>query len=340
MNKDNTEYNILAIEDNLGDYVLMEEYITEYMAKASLIRAKSFKEAEEHLIENREKIQVIFLDLTLPDRNGEDLVKDMVKLAKELPIIVLTGYTNISFAIKALSLGVNDYLVKDELSPSILYKSIVYNIERKKNLERLKESEKRYSELFHLSPEPMWVYDSQTFEFLDVNDATVVQYGYSLEEFKKMTIFDIRPQSELQSLKNTFEAIKKDPNTYLKGTYTHQRKDGSIIHVEICANTLMFNNRQARLVLANDITEKINYIKAIESQNQKLLDIAWTQSHVVRAPLARIMGLVHLISSQNCLDKETAELFQHLLHSAYDMDEIIRGIVTKTDGVELKMNGK
>lgn len=85
-----------------------------------------------------------------------------------------------------------------------------------------------------------------------------------------------------------------------------------------------------------DITERLNYITAIEKQNKKLLEIAWMQSHVVRAPLSRIMGLTELIKGEPKDDNEKKELLELLLTSANELDDIIRGISEKTEQIELK----
>ena len=85
-----------------------------------------------------------------------------------------------------------------------------------------------------------------------------------------------------------------------------------------------------------DITERLNYILAIEKQNKKLLEIAWTQSHVVRAPLSRIMGLTELIKDPADSGKEKQELLELLQTSANELDEIIRSISEKTEQIDLK----
>src|SRR5690606_34852793 len=113
---------------------------------------------------------------------------EVMALAKSTPVIVLTGYSDIDFGIKSLSMGISDYLLKEELSATSLYKSIMYSIERKEIYRTLKESEKRYKDLFHLSPEPMWLYDVETLKFLDINNAAIKHYGFSREEFLNMTI--------------------------------------------------------------------------------------------------------------------------------------------------------
>jgi PAS domain-containing protein len=59
--------------------------------------------------------------------------------------------------------------------------------------EKLENSEKYFRYLFHHNPLPMWIYDLQTYKFLDVNDAAVSKYGYSRTEFLSKTLYDIRP---------------------------------------------------------------------------------------------------------------------------------------------------
>jgi len=81
-----------------------------------------------------------------------------------------------------------------------------------------------------------------------------------------------------------------------------------------------------------DITESRNYIKAIEEQNTKLKEIGWMQSHTVRAPLARIMGLVDLLHKYTPGDKDYQALLDHLSSSAGELDQIIIGIAKNTEG--------
>jgi signal transduction histidine kinase len=88
-----------------------------------------------------------------------------------------------------------------------------------------------------------------------------------------------------------------------------------------------------------DITEQINYIQAIEDQNTRLREIAWFQSHVVRAPLARIMGLTDLLKNA---EGETyySELLAHILTSAQELDDVIRSIVIRSAEVENETTAK
>ena len=85
--------------------------------------------------------------------------------------------------------------------------------------------------------------------------------------------------------------------------------------------------------IGHDVTERMKYVEAIELQNEKLQNIAWIQSHVVRAPLARLMGLVDLVKNYENSQSEKEMLLGHILTSANELDGIIRNISneTKTD---------
>jgi FixJ family two-component response regulator len=121
------------------------------------------------LTQNNEfKFDIVLLNSSLPDNSGEQLIIEIVSLKLDCPIIALTGYTDIDFSIKSMSLGIADYLLKD-VNPLLCIKVLFTNIERTKTNFKLFESEKRYSDYFQLSPQPMWVFDLETLCFLDVN---------------------------------------------------------------------------------------------------------------------------------------------------------------------------
>ncbi|RYE39284.1 MAG: PAS domain S-box protein, partial [Sphingobacteriales bacterium] len=166
----------------------------------------------------------------------------------------------------------------------------------------LEESEKRYSELFHLSPLPMWVYDFETLNFLDVNQTAITNYGYSKREFLSMNIRDIRPPEEIAKLENTLRKTRKREGAIFRGTFRHKKKDGELIQVDIKSNTIIYKGRKAKVIIATDITERLKQFQAIEIRNEKLREVAWIQSHKVRAPLAKLMGLVQMLSTKTVQD--------------------------------------
>src|SRR4051812_41338797 len=106
--------------------------------------------------------------------------------------------------------------------------------------ELFREPEKNYINLFALSPQPMWVYNVNTLEFLDVNDAAIRHYGYSREEFLSMTIREIRPEDDLSILEQALQVARKNRAASTDGIYRHKKKNGEIIDVQIQSNFLDF----------------------------------------------------------------------------------------------------
>ncbi|QWX83963.1 PAS domain S-box protein [Cellulophaga sp. HaHaR_3_176] len=336
MIKDNNKYSILIIEDNPGDLMIFEEYLKEHIFDPKLLNASNYSEAESIITTKSSDLDIVFLDLSLPDKKGEDLINNIVKLCQNIPIVVLTGYTDIHFSVKSLHLGISDYLLKDEIVSLTLYKSLRYNIERFKYIAQLEESEKRYMDLFHYSPQPMWIYDIETLKFLEVNISALDLYGYSYDEFLKMTLESITPESEFDTMLETVNNTKDDVSRKFIGVFNHKKKNGEIITVEARSNQIHYSGKKVRIVLVIDITEQLNYVKAIINQNKSLKEIAWIQSHVVRAPLARMMGLIDVIKSNKEESINNKDfIIDKLLSSAEELDVIIKDISKKASNIEV-----
>ena len=227
MSLSGTGLTILIVEDNVGDFTLIEDYFLEVMPDAVLRHAKSYKNAQELLIAPSH-IDCILLDLTLPDLSGSELVTHMTQLAHNIPIIVLTGYSNQEFGLQTLSQGISDYLLKDELNALQLQKSIRYSIERKKISDQLSATEDKYRNIFNFSPAPTWIVDLESYKFLDVNQAAIRHYGYTREEFLSMTLRDIRLQVDVLNSAETID-IPKKTGLFFHGMFSHLKKNGEHI---------------------------------------------------------------------------------------------------------------
>ena len=99
----------------------------------------------------------------------------------------------------------------------------------------------------------MWIYDTETLRFLEVNEAAVSAYGYTREEFLRMGLLDIRPADEGPR----FLAYLRQPQTGSQYSphWRHRHKDGRLIDVETTSHTLEWNGRPAALVMIHDIGE-------------------------------------------------------------------------------------
>jgi len=136
-------YRILVVEDNPGDFLLISDCLREQMIDVDISGATSFGELKELVKDHASLYDVVLLDITLPDQVGEPLIRETLQLFPYTPVIILTGYTDFEFSVRSLTMGVSDYLLKEEITPSVLCKSILYSFERKKITLDLETSEKR-----------------------------------------------------------------------------------------------------------------------------------------------------------------------------------------------------
>ena len=121
--------------------------------------------------------------------------------------------------------------------------------------ESLARTEAGYRRLFEDNPGPMWVFDVETLRFLAVNDAAVSLYGYAREEFLGMTLREIRPPEDVNALEA--DVLVARAAVRRSGPWRHVRRGGDVVLVEIDSHDVTFDGRPARLVLVNDLTEKL-----------------------------------------------------------------------------------
>ncbi len=121
-----------------------------------------------------------------------------------------------------------------------------------------------YRLLFEKNPLPMWVFDVKSLYFLAVNDAAVAHYGYSRNEFLRMTIRDIRPPEDLQALDRELASL--DSGTENVGVWRHLRRDGTILDVEVRGNEIDFDGHRARLILALDVTQRLQAERRLRTE--------------------------------------------------------------------------
>lgn len=174
---DATPIGVLLIEDNRGDARLIRELLREVSGEefrlewVDRLAAGMTRLAVDH-------VDVVLLDLSLPDSQGLETFIQLQRQVPSLPIVVLTGLDNETMAIHAVQHGAQDYLVKGQTDSNLLGRSLRYAIERKRALESLRESEQRFQAFMNNSPalafmkdeEGRYVYANQAIDHLFQRD--------------------------------------------------------------------------------------------------------------------------------------------------------------------------
>jgi diguanylate cyclase (GGDEF)-like protein/PAS domain S-box-containing protein len=152
---------VLLVEDNPGDALLLKAALAGEQASSYVLeRVELLKDALDRLAKGG--LDLILLDLFLPDSSGLDTLKSIQEAAFHIPTIVLTGLKDGEIAMRALKEGAQDFLVKDGLDGALLKRSISYSIERHQLLEKLREKEERYFLVAMGSHDGLWDWDLKT----------------------------------------------------------------------------------------------------------------------------------------------------------------------------------
>jgi PAS domain S-box-containing protein len=131
----------------------------------------------------------------------------------------------------------------------------------------LSEEDAGFRTLFLNNPQPMWVFDVQTLQFLAVNEAAVRHYGYSRDEFLQMKISEICPPEDVSHLEAQLAQFPSDDQP--QSEWRHLLKDGSVIHVDVLRQNVTFRDRAAKLVVLKDITKQKQAEEALRQGERK-----------------------------------------------------------------------
>ncbi|HEY6837834.1 MAG TPA: response regulator [Geobacteraceae bacterium] len=126
----NGKIDVFLVEDNPGDARLVKEMLTEVKGTPfRLACAQRLQEGVERL--DGERVDVILLDLSLPDSHGYETFVRMLAAAPDIPIVVMSGLDDETLAVRAVREGAQDYLIKGQADANLLARAIRYAIERK-----------------------------------------------------------------------------------------------------------------------------------------------------------------------------------------------------------------
>lgn len=304
---------------------------------------------------------ILLLDLMMPNISGFDILDKLRNLGesqKYMPVLVLTADTNPKSKEKALQLGASDFLTKpfdisevtlriqnllttkylmDQLKDhnNLLEEKVKQRTEQLQTAkEEAEKNEKKYRLLFDANLDDInlfYLEDSGPSNFIETNRASQTVLGYTKEELLNLTIKDLDTRlSEEGYFQETIQNMLENGSHVVETVI--RKKDGELRNMEIKSNILELEGKTAVMNIYRDITDRIKFIDAILNQNKALREIAWIQSHVVRAPLARMMGVINLMKEPDfeMHDPNLPEFLKILLNSANELDQIIRDISNKT----------
>jgi diguanylate cyclase (GGDEF)-like protein/PAS domain S-box-containing protein len=253
--------SLLMVEDQRFDAMLLRRQLSSPSIGAGHVDHAETLAGAIDAMRNRD-YDAVLLDLGLADSDGVEAVRALRERFPEVVVVVLTGRDEEQLGIDAMASGAQDMLIKGSFDAEALGRALHYAIERQRLEIGVRQSSEEHRTLFENNPFPVFVYDSYTLRFLAVNQATVREYGYSREEFLRMSVVDLLPSDEQQKAMDAIEAARR--GGLVSEDWRHRRKDGSVFDVETNGQPLDFRGRPARIVLVRDITVRKRVIRALE----------------------------------------------------------------------------
>jgi PAS domain S-box-containing protein len=302
---------ISIIEDDEDDFFIITRYLNEIEGVEFITDwCNNYQAAVDQI--RSEAHDIYLLDYRLGSKTGLDLLREVSCSKRITPLILLTGKGNREVDMQAMKLGVTDYIVKSELNSEKLERCIRYSLDRAATLKALKESEKKYRNLFESSRDALFIANN-FLVFQELNDSATEFFGCSNPGHQCVALFDFIPDPAVKeqitdilfSGKNidSFELImensKKEKRNCVLSVLVESRIDGdNLLHGTI---TDITNIKKA---------EEINLQSAKLAANERLVRIL---AHEIRNPLNNIQLSVEnlaLFAGSDTMEKPMVDIIQ------------------------------
>jgi diguanylate cyclase (GGDEF)-like protein/PAS domain S-box-containing protein len=248
---------LLMVEDNSGDARLIREMFNEEgWGNTELTHVECMSEAEKHL--SKTPVDLILLDMGLPDVQGLEAVRRAHSAAPCVPLVVLTSMDDEALAAQALHEGAQDYLIKGQIAPHALLRALRYAVERKNAERHLAQMEAMYRGLLEAAPDAMVISDSHG-HILLVNAETQRLFGYTREELIGQDVEVLVPERFRKAHlgeSHGYAAHTRARTVREALTLFAVRKDGSEFPAEIMLSPMESDEGSLAMAAIRDITTR------------------------------------------------------------------------------------
>ncbi len=319
---------VLLVEDSAVDAALVKGLLRHGGSEQFAVsEVTTLAEALRCL--NQSEIDVVVLDLTLPDSTGLETLQRMVARSTRVPIVVLTGADE-AIGIEAMREGAQDYIPKGQLQGPLLARSVRYAMERHRASQALRESQESLSRVISSAADAIITKDLNGIT-TSWNPAAERLFGYSAEEVLGKSLLMLFPPDRMNEERQILERIEKGERVEHFES-VRIRKDGRPVQVDLTISPM--RNREGRITGASKIARDISAQKEAEEalrkseeqlrQSQKMEavgQLAGGVAHDFNNLLGVILGCAELISE--CADliqvRKRAEEIQKAGQRAADL---------------------
>jgi len=326
-----TGLTILTIEDNPSDTFLLEHMLkSSGLEIGKLYSTDRVKKALEILGE--EDIDLVLLDLTLPDSYGINSFLYLKPVVRRIPVIILTGISDRNLGLEAIKEGAQDYLVKGEFNENLLAKSIQYSLERKRTLEELRDSNERFNTVVKATNDAIWDWDLHTDKVFLVGDAYKELFGYDIvNSISPQDLWEnlLHPDDKPRVMSKLKTVIEQGEQFHWEDEYRLRKKNGDYAYVHDRGYIIYSaDKRPVRVIGAiQDITARKRSEEIIRASEEKYRQIFYKNPYptwIYDLDTLHIVEVNDAALEKYGFDKtEFLQLTMKDLHPAQDVEEFL-----------------
>lgn len=261
---------VLLVDDDPDDLLILRTLLGAKGGSDRYVVDEAHEWDEALRLLRQQDYDIALIDYRLGARTGLELVQELAGRPSAPPMILLTGFGASEIDHQALAAGAVDYLEKHRLDADLLDRTLRFALERHRLVVQLSARERMWRALFATNPLPMWLFDPITYQIIEANEVACSLYGYTHKEFLALTLLDLRPESERPRALAYLAAQARSLERVDVGKWVHQRKDGTLMDVQIYRSDVEIDGRDLRLSIAKDITAELRAEKRLQLSESTL----------------------------------------------------------------------
>jgi PAS domain S-box-containing protein len=329
---------VLLVDDDEDDYILTKDIFNDIPQRENykLSWINNYEEAINAMLKSHYDIYLV--DYRLGKYTGIDLLHEAIKSNVEEPIIILTGKGDSKVDEDALEQGAADYLVKDQINPYTIERSLRYALKNKLTIKALRESENKFRIIFERSKEPFLIMDSLGV-IRDINPAGLSFFGYNKEEIKSLNATNLYAQKQDSIRFVEMMDAKGAANDYETDFIT---KNKEIKKVSISAFLQIDQHATEELYycIIHDITGRKRDEKAsVDAEKIAVTErIAKSLANEITNPLSNINLSLEQLYLDIQSEDESVKLYLDIIKNNFErINVLITDFINSTQSVELNI---
>lgn len=313
---------IVIIDDDEEDFILTKHYLEQIPnQKYQVKRAANYDEALQFFTE--EGIDVFLVDYKLGKYKGLDILNIAKVYDVNAPFIIVTGKGNLNIDKEVMQAGAYDYLVKDELSPDSLERSIRYSIERFNQLKIIENKEKKYKEIFDKSGDIILL-TNQSGKIIDANACAIKKFQRSKDELMNMKIIHLIAENEQLHFWELVITNQLEGEVF---SFFSEPMDKKILGLI----SFTLQDEHSYLFIIHDVT-KISIREKERRDEEKFAAmgrIARIIAHEVKNPLTNVNFAINELKDEN-KNPETLMLIEIIERNCLRINNLVTELLTST----------